>query len=50
MLPVRNEVEASLCKMMQAQNSEEEPTGLPQVREKSGKKIFFQGQGKVREI
>ena len=24
--------------------------GLPQVREKSGKKIFFQGQGKVREI
>lgn len=25
MLPVRNEVEASLCKMMQAQNSEEEP-------------------------
>ena len=24
--------------------------GLPQVREKSGEKIFFQGQGKVREI
>ena len=25
-------------------------TGLPAVREKSGKKIFFQGQGKVREL
>ena len=26
------------------------PTGLPAVREKSGKKIIFQGQGKVREF
>ena len=25
-------------------------TGLPAVREKSGKKLFFQGQGKVREF
>ena len=24
--------------------------GLPQVREKSGKTYFFQGQGKVREF
>ena len=27
-----------------------EVSGCPVVREKSGKKLFFQGQGKVREF